>query len=477
MIVDYPASDLKRGRLRVNSAKEDSLLRRLACLPGTHSLILLRRLPRPTVLRLSRPRLPSRLLITLLLLLSFSGTLHAHFNLNLNIRVFHIDHGENGLDVYLRIPMPYLVAHLLGEELADGSRKPAPFTTNAMIDGQMMHYVDYQALQENPLKLGQLAADGHTITQAGVELQGSVTHVRLYRGNDQPPFSTLAEAKRAFTENSQAIVDPPPFVGDTVVDVLLEYRPGHKVNDYLLSGSLDPGLEGQQETANLIVDYYGVDQQIYRISGLLAEPVEVTRSVWAAARTFVIEGVRHILAGYDHVLFVACLIIGALTLTSLAWRVTGFTVGHSITLSLGFFGYTPTADWFVPLIETGIALSIIYAAVLAISSTTNRTAGNADSGIVVTTLIGMLHGLGFSFVLQEILGVSSPNIWVSLLAFNAGVEIGQLAIIVLVWPLLYIIYKYWPARITLVKWCVAIPSIGIASVWAGQRLTLFLASV
>ena len=63
------------------------------------------------------------------------------------------------------------------------------------------------------------------------------------------------------------------------------------------------------------------------------------------------------------------------------------------------------------------------------------------STFVVTCLIGLLHGLGFSFVLQNILQVTSSNIWQSLLAFNVGVEIGQLAIVLTLWPLFQLLHR------------------------------------
>ncbi len=411
-------------------------------------------------------------LALLLALLSFAQVARSHFNLNLNIRIFHIEHVDDGLDVYLRVPMPYLVAHLAGPEQPDGNRVAAPFTSNAMVDGQLMHYVDYQALLRDPDPLAQLAAEGHQFHHNSQMLQPKAIRVRVYRGLDQPPFSTLQEAADAFA-NQQAAVDPPPFVGDAVVDVYLQIRPGHAVNSYTLASSLNPGLEGQQDTANLIADYYGQDTQIYRITGLLEQPVEISRSVWAAAATFVEEGVKHILAGYDHVLFVACLVIGALTLTGLAWRITGFTIGHSVTLSLGFFGYSPKAEWFVPLVETGIALSIVYAALIALQSARDTL----RSGFIVTTVIGMLHGFGFSFVLQEILGVTSPNIWVSLLAFNVGVELGQLAIMVLIWPVLMLITRRLPTAGNAIRWTVAVVAIGIASLWIGRRGSAIMAVI
>ena len=402
-------------------------------------------------------------------------TSQAHFKLNLNIRIFHIDHNDEGVDLYLRVPMPYLVASLLGPEQPDGTRTPAPFTTHAFVDEELMHYLDISALQRDALSLGQLAADGHVINFKGKNLEATVDKVLVYSGDTQTPFSTLTEAIKSF-KNTQIPYDPSPFVGDSVVDVLLKYRPGHPVSSYTLSSTLDPDLPGQEDTANLVLDYNGDTTAVHRINGLLTEPVFIDRSLWTAARTFVIEGVKHILGGYDHVLFVVCLVLGAATLSSLAWRVTGFTLGHSVTLTIGFFGFTPTASWFIPLVETGIALSIILAAVHAISSQGTQKI-NGAAALFVTTLIGLLHGLGFSFVLKELLGVTSSNIWISLLSFNLGVELGQLAIVLLIWPILIGLIKFKPHWSPAIRWTLAIPCIAIASIWTGQRVVAFIAAV
>ena len=83
------------------------------------------------------------------------------------------------------------------------------------------------------------------------------------------------------------------------------------------------------------MDYSPSDVQVFRARGLLYEPVVVTRSVFDAVTTFIKEGVVHILDGLDHVLFVICLVLGAMRLKPLLFHVTGFTFGHTITLSLG----------------------------------------------------------------------------------------------------------------------------------------------
>ena len=399
----------------------------------------------------------------------------AHFKLNLNIRILHVEHQGEGLQVYLRLPMAYLVANLVGEVQSDGIPSPAPYTSNAMVDGELMHYVDFAAVSEDPIGLGQLAADGHQLSIQGHPLSAEVLSTQIHTGLSQPPFSNLEEAKAAFKSMSTAATEPPPFVGDVVVDVRILYRHDKTTNRYSLASSLVPNLPGQQETANLIVDYAGQEPLIFRLTGLLAEPVEISHSAWASLLTFVVEGVKHILAGYDHVLFVVCLVLGAATLTTLAWRVTGFTLGHTITLSIGFFGYVPTADWFIPLVESGIAISIIAAAALALGSIHNRE--TASGGLLITIMVGLLHGLGFSFVLQEILGVNTPNVWGSLLAFNVGVELGQLAIVLLLWPLLFLLSRRFPQFLPMVIWTIALPCIAVASYWTGERLIGLLNSM
>ena len=404
----------------------------------------------------------------MLLLFGLVPSAAAHFKLNLNIRIIHIAPNDDGLEVYLRLPMPYLVANLAGPEQSDGTREPAPYTSNAKVDGEFLHYVDFASLESDALGLGEFAVDGHLFSTESGRLSGTVKAVRVHTGDDQPPFATLDEAVASFAKSQTDLSNPPPFVGDTVVDVKIGYETDSSVNRYTLAGKLNPGLEGQEETANLIIDYGASEPRIYRIRGLLEEPVEISHSLWKAAYTFVVEGLRHILESYDHVLFVVCLVIGATALTTLAWRVTGFTIGHSITLCLGFFRFVPATPWFVPLVETAIALSIIAAALLAISD--KGLPEHSRSGLWITLLVGLLHGLGFSFVLQEILGINSPNIWVSLLSFNVGVELGQLLIVLLLWPILFLIGRYKSQWYIVAKWLIALPCIAIAAFWTGERV-------
>lgn len=387
----------------------------------------------------------------------------AHFLLNVNIRVVHVVHEQGRMRLLIRLPMPYLVADKLGTANAEGVRAPAPYTTNRIEDGKPVHYLDAEALRRAPGGLARILADGLVLEAGGRALWAATGRVRVYPARNQPPFATLDEAEAAFAGPVYAEGFEVTYVGDTVVDAELIYPTDRRHTEYTLRSTLDPGLPGQDETANLILDHATDPPLVFRIRGLIAKPVTVSRSVLEAAWTFVVEGVRHILEGLDHVLFVVCLVLGAAALGSLAWRVTGFTLGHSVTLTLGFFGYYPTGAWFVPLVETGIALSIVYAAVAALTSVGHRlTTG-------VTALLGLLHGLGFSFVLREILKLDSPNLWQSLLAFNLGIEAGQLLIVLALWPPLFLVASKLPRWAVPVRWAIALPCLLMAAIWTGER--------
>ncbi len=401
----------------------------------------------------------------------------AHFLLNLNVRILHVEHLADGLRVYLRTPMPYLVAGRVGPVGASGLPAPAPYTTNRMEEGKLVHYVDHGQLRRHSIGLGALAAEGFRIDAHGKPLKARVEQVRVYRIGNQPEFATMDEAKAAFaTGSAYPKTTDPLYVGDTVVDIILRYQAGTPVYEYAVSSTLNPGLPGQENTANLILDYGPGSTKVFRARGLLAEPIVISRSIWAAIVTFIQEGVRHILEGSDHVLFVLCLALGATGLKSLVWRTTGFTIGHTVTLSVGFFGYVPTGQWFIPAVETGIALSIIYAAGIAVVARRDRNRSERVM-FIVTTAIGLLHGLGFSFVLHEILKVDSPNIWQNLLAFNGGVEIGQLLIILVAWPLFRLIERLSRGAWRIGRWGIAAACAMIAVFWTVQRGSAVIANI
>ncbi len=143
------------------------------------------------------------------------------------------------------------------------------------------------------------------------------------------------------------------------------------------------------------------------------------------AAAFTRLGVEHIFIGFDHILFLIALILPGARFLELVKIVTAFTVAHSLTLALAALEVVilPAA-----LIEAGIALSIAYVAA------ENLARDEIRHRWVLTFLFGLVHGFGFANVLRE-LGLPTEGLAVSLLAFNLGVEIGQVAIVALLFPL------------------------------------------
>jgi hypothetical protein len=154
-----------------------------------------------------------------------------------------------------------------------------------------------------------------------------------------------------------------------------------------------------------------------------------------AAWRFVRLGFAHILDGTDHLLF-----LGALVIPFRRWRplvaiVTGFTAAHSLTLIASALGYAPGALWFPPLVELLIAVSIVYMAL------ENIVAPTLQRRWAVAFGFGLVHGFGFSFGLQHTLQFAGSHLLTSLLAFNVGVEAGQLLVLAVLVPILGLVFR------------------------------------
>ncbi len=145
---------------------------------------------------------------------------------------------------------------------------------------------------------------------------------------------------------------------------------------------------------------------------------------------FVFLGFLHILDGIDHLLFILCLVIPFRSVRGLIPVVTGFTVAHSITLIASAVGLAPGALWFSPLVETLIAASILYMALENIFGARLHRRWGVAFGF------GLVHGFGFAVALRESLQFAGAHLLTSLFAFNVGVEIGQVFVLLLAVPVL-----------------------------------------
>lgn len=155
-----------------------------------------------------------------------------------------------------------------------------------------------------------------------------------------------------------------------------------------------------------------------------------------AALRFVEAGFSHILDGTDHLLFLFCLVIPFRRFRSLITVVTAFTVAHSMTLIASAYNFGPDALWFPPLIETLIAVSIVYMAI------ENIVGSNVQRRWMIALGFGLVHGFGFSFALRQNLQFAGSHLLTSLLSFNVGVELGQLLVLALLVPVLEVLFRF-----------------------------------
>lgn len=164
-------------------------------------------------------------------------------------------------------------------------------------------------------------------------------------------------------------------------------------------------------------------------------------------------GFTHILPkGLDHILFVLGLFLLNANWRPLLWQVTAFTIAHSVTLALGLYGVVEISP---SIVEPLIALSIVYVAVENIF--TDRL--HAWRPVIVFAF-GLLHGLGFAGILTEI-GLTPADFVLGLVAFNVGVELGQLAVIALAFLAVGLyIKKPWYRQAIAIPASAAIAAIG-----------------
>jgi len=175
---------------------------------------------------------------------------------------------------------------------------------------------------------------------------------------------------------------------------------------------------------------------------------------------FFLLGITHILGGYDHLLFLAALLLGVRRLRSVITIVTSFTVAHSLTLSLATLGLVRIPAM---VVEPLIAASIVFVGV------ENLYRGQVDSRGKLTFGFGLVHGFGFASALRELgIGTAGTTIAVPLGLFNAGVEVGQIAVAMLLWPVVHQINARPALRVRLAPVC-SLAVVAAGAYWMIER--------
>ena len=279
--------------------------------------------------------------------------------------------------------------------------------------------------------------------------------LELYEDNARLPSPRIAavrvslESDRSFASYDEAFahVTGPRLTNDVQVywnqvmlDVLFEY-PIHSDRSRF---SIHPGLARLGLHEITVLRFLPPDGAV-RAFEFAGDPglVRLDPRWHQAALRFVKLGFFHILDGTDHLLFLFCLVIPFRSLRKLIPVVTSFTVAHSITLIASAYNLAPDFLWFPPLIETLIAMSIVYMAL------ENIVGGiGVQRRWMITFGFGLVHGFGFSFALRQTLQFAGSHLLTSLLSFNIGVELGQLLVLVLLIPLLHGFFRFAVAERT-----------------------------
>jgi hypothetical protein len=192
-----------------------------------------------------------------------------------------------------------------------------------------------------------------------------------------------------------------------------------------------------------------------------ADPVDLDPLWYRAAGGFVVLGVEHILSGTDHLLFLLCLVVPVRRLRDIVPVITAFTAAHSVTLIASAMGLAPRGAWFPPLVEAAIAASIVYT---AIENIVTPTVGRRW---LISCLFGLIHGFGFSNALGDSLQFAGKHLLLSLLAFNVGIEAGQLGVLFVGLPLLILLRRWFSSRTVVV----VLSALGgaLGGVWLFER--------
>jgi hydrogenase/urease accessory protein HupE len=198
--------------------------------------------------------------------------------------------------------------------------------------------------------------------------------------------------------------------------------------------------------------------------------VAAVQTRMALIGSFVVEGMRHILFGADHMLFVLGLLLIVKNRWMLLKTVTAFTIAHSITLAIATLGYASAP---MVLLNAGIALSILFLGPEVVRSWRGETSFTIRHPWVVAFAFGLLHGFGFASALTSA-GLPRAELPLALLSFNVGVEIGQLSFVALVLLLersFRVLEIRWP------RFAEALPGYTVGSLgafWTIQRVVILL---
>jgi hydrogenase/urease accessory protein HupE len=406
-----------------------------------------------------------------LCLLLTTAPAEAHFQ-NFLARILHLQAAEGGTLMYARLPLAsvLLPADWNPEDPARGVPFVQPRRPRDAADALLL---DTHALAGAPEVLRTRLSDALQLvhdhaTDSAASPPPQISAIRIQPIRERSPFSHLPQIQAALTAPldisprplalADAVVDFRAFYADVPLDRLIEIRSNPREW---------PGIA--ERSINILTLHRDGERTRLSSAGALQQRLVGATPPARDLGDSIRSGYRHVLIGLDHVLFMLILILAARHWRGFLRNSLAFTLGHSITLAIGAAGLLSATPWFIPLIETAIALSILYSgACLLLGAQQRLLAGRVF-------FIGLLHGLGFAFVLQQASGQAPGDLLLLWLGFNLGIEAGQLSIYLAAAPLLWLLARHWPLPRLSFRTLLAAPCLIAAAVWTLER-SLDLAS-
>lgn len=236
-------------------------------------------------------------------------------------------------------------------------------------------------------------------------------------------------------------------------------------------------IDGLSGTVNdVIVRITGLDGSVQTTRVLPETPsfvLAAAQSWRSVAWTYGVLGMQHILLGLDHLLFVLALLLLIRSPRMLFTTITAFTLAHSITLALSAVGLAQAPQ---SLVEALVALSIVFVAVEIVEAERGRSRRSLLAPWKIAFAFGLLHGLGFGGALAEI-GLPPGDVPLALLAFNLGVEAGQLLVVVMALASAASLRLLLALRLPTARYALGYGVGAVSATWFAQRTAGIIGTV
>jgi hydrogenase/urease accessory protein HupE len=321
------------------------------------------------------------------------------------------------------------------------------------------------------LSLGSSRAAAH-FSIARIDVENALRLKRSYNGltitDDTVEQQTRMEA---FGKNAiELTIDDQPLTtrsleiqaeesGALVFEIIYDSHPGSRLK--IISRTLNLLQRGHRQYLSV------VDEQGNKLSEKVLDAADCQLEIALSSITksntrlqFVHLGIEHILTGYDHLVFLLGLLIAGARFKDISKIITSFTVAHSVTLVLSTLDLVRISP---SIVEPLIAVSIVYVGL------ENIFRRELKWRWLVTFAFGLIHGFGFASALRDLGIGSGVGAALSLISFNAGVEVGQLTVAVVALPIIWILRRRQMFVTRLVPACSLIISVA-GAMWLFGRL-------